>query len=104
MVLEYIFQVQASQLRSYSFRSSSRAYNSRLCAQSYKLLMGRLGLELEDWVNTMLLELGIASSRETLHRQFQSRTFGNRDSFITQPLAQQSLRASYAILQPIQPV
>jgi hypothetical protein len=90
VVLEHIFQVQASQLRSCSFRGGSRAYDSRLCVQSYKLLMGRLGLELEDWVHTKLLELGITSSRQTLGRQPQSRTFGNRDDFVTQPLAQKS--------------
>jgi hypothetical protein len=63
--------------------------------------MGRLGLELEDWVHTMVLELGIASSQ--LRRQFQSRTFAGRDGFVTQPLAQQGLRADHAIPQPIQP-
>lgn len=104
VVLEHIFQVPASRLRSCSFRSGSCAYDSRLCAQSYALLMGRLGLEPEDWVLTMLLKLGIASLRETQGRQFQSRTFGNRDGFVTQPLAQQSLRAGLAIPRPIQPV
>jgi hypothetical protein len=104
VVLEHIFQVQASQLRSCSFRGGSRAYDSRLCAQSYALLIGRLGLEPEDWVYTMLLELGITSSRQTLGRQFQSRTFGNRDGFVTQPLAQQSLRPNHTIPQPIQRV
>jgi hypothetical protein len=103
VVLEHIFQVPALQLRSCSFRSGSRAYNSRLCAQSYTLLMGRLGLEPEDWVHTMLLELGIASLQGTRGRQFQSRTFGNSDGFVTQLLAQQSLRADHAIPQPIQP-
>jgi hypothetical protein len=96
VVLEHIFQVPASRLRSCSFRSGSCAYDSRLCAQSYALLMGRLGLEPEDWVLTMLLK--------TPGRQFQSRTFGNRDGFVTQPLAQQSLRAGLAIQRPIQPV
>ena len=48
VVLEHIFQVPASQLRSCSFRSGSRAYDSRLCAQSYTFLVGRLGLEPED--------------------------------------------------------
>lgn len=45
VVLEHAFQVPASQLRSCSFRSGSCAYDSRLCAQSYTLLMGRLGLD-----------------------------------------------------------
>jgi hypothetical protein len=105
VVLEHIFQVPASQLRSCSFRIGSRAYDSRLCAQSYTLLMGRLGIEPEDWVHTMVLELSIASFRETLRRQFtqQSRTFGNGDGFVTQPLAQQSLRVDHAIPQPIHP-
>jgi hypothetical protein len=105
VVLEHIFQVLASQLRSCSFRSGSRAYDSRLCAQSYTLLMGRLGLEPEDWVHTMPLELSISSSQETLRRQFtqQSRTFESSDGFFTQPLVQQSFRADHAILQPIQP-
>ena len=105
VVLEHIFQVPASQLHSCSFRAGSRAYNSRLCAKSYTLLMGRLGLEPEDWVHTMALELSTTSSRETLRRQFtqQSRTFRIGDGFVTQPLAQQSLRADYAIPQPIQP-
>jgi hypothetical protein len=67
--------------------------------------MARLGLEPEDWIHTILLELSIASSRETLrrHSMQQSRTFGNRDDFVTQPLAQQSLRADRAIPQRIQP-
>jgi hypothetical protein len=104
VVLEHIFQVPASQLRSCSFRSGSCAYDSRLCAQSYTLLMGRLGLKPEYWVHTTLLRFGVASSPETLRRQFQSGTFGNRDLFATQPLAQQSLRADHAIPQPIQPV
>jgi hypothetical protein len=105
VVLEHIFQVPASQLRSCSFRCGSSAYDSRLCAQSYTLLMGRLGLEPEDWVHTILLELSIASSREIPRRQFtqQSRTFGNGDGFVTQPLAQQSLRADHANPQLIQP-
>ena len=105
VVLEHIFQVPASQLRSCSFRSGSRAYDSRLCKQSYILLMERLGLEPGDWVHTILLELSIASSRETLHRQStqQSRTFGNSNDFVTQPLAQQILRADHAMPQPIQP-
>ena len=47
VALEHIFQVPASQLRSCSFRSGSRAYDSRLCEQSYTLLMARLGLEPE---------------------------------------------------------
>jgi hypothetical protein len=95
VVLEHIFQVTASQLRSCSFRSGSCAYDSRLCAQSYILLMGRLYLEPEGWVPTVALKRSIASSRETLSRQFiqQSRTFGNGDGFLTQRLAQQSLRA-----------
>jgi hypothetical protein len=40
---------------------------------------------------------------EKLRRQFtqQSRTFGNSDGFVTQPLAQQGLRADHAIPQPI---
>jgi len=104
VVLEHIFQVPASQLRSCSFRNSSCAYDSRLCAQSYTLLMGRLGLEPEYWVHTMLLKLSTASSPETLRRQFQSGTFRNRDVFATQPLPQQSLRAGHAIPQPIRPV
>jgi hypothetical protein len=102
VVPEHILQVPASQLRSCSSRSGSRAYNTRLCAQSYTLLMGWLGLEPEDWVPTRLLELGIVSSRGT-RRQFQSRSFGNGDGFVTHPLAQQSLRADRAILEPIQP-
>lgn len=104
VVLEHIFQVPALQLRSCSFRHGSCAYDSRLCAQSYELLIGKLGLEPEDWVPTWLLEPGMASSRETLRRQPQSRTSGNRDSFVTQPLAQQILRADHTIPQPIQPV
>lgn len=48
VVLEHIFQAPASQLRSRSFRSSSRAYDFRLHAQSYTLLMAKLGLEPED--------------------------------------------------------
>ncbi|KAH9209211.1 hypothetical protein DL95DRAFT_28022 [Leptodontidium sp. 2 PMI_412] len=41
--------------------------------------MARFGLEPEDWVYTILLELGVASSRETLRRQStqQSRTFAS---------------------------
>jgi hypothetical protein len=104
VVLEHIFQVPASQLRLCSFRSGSCAYDSRLCAQSYTLLMGRLGLKPEYWVHTTLLRFGIESSPETLRRQVQSVTFGNRNPFATQPLAQQSLRAGHAIPQPIQPV
>ena len=105
VVLEHIFQAPASQLRSCSFRRDSRAYDSRLCEQSYTSLMGRLGLEPEGWVHTILLELSITSSRETLRRQSrqQSRTFGNSDDFVTQPLAQQSLRANRSIPRPIQP-
>ncbi|PVH70752.1 hypothetical protein DL98DRAFT_521432 [Cadophora sp. DSE1049] len=104
VVLEHIFQVPASQLRLCSFRSGSCAYDSRLCAQSYTLLMGRLDLEPEYWVHTMLLRLSIANSPETLRRQSQLRTLGNRDVFATQPLAQQSLRPNHAIPQPIQPL
>ena len=105
VVLEHIFQVPASQLRSCSFRSGGPAYDSRLCAQSYTLLMARLGLEPEGWVYTILLELSIASSRETLRRQSarQSRTFGISDDFVTQSLAQRSLRADRAIPQTTQP-
>jgi hypothetical protein len=90
VVVEHIFQVPASQLRSCSFRNGSRAYDNRLCAQSYTLLMAKLDLEPEDWVHTMLLKLSIAISRETLRRQFtlQSRTFENSDGFVTQSLAQ----------------
>lgn len=66
VVLEHIFQVLASQLRSCSFRSGSRAYDSRLRAQSYTLLMARLGLEPEYWIDTILLELRIGSSGESL--------------------------------------
>ena len=62
VVLGHIFQVPASQLRSCSFRSGSRAYDTRLCAESYTLLMARLGLEQEDWIETILLGLSIASS------------------------------------------
>jgi hypothetical protein len=104
VVLEHIFEVPASQLRSCSFRSGSCAYESRLCEQSYILLMGRLRLVPENWVHTTLLKLGIASAQETLRHEFQSRTFGDRGSFVTQPLAQQSLRAGNAIPQAIQPV
>ena len=77
VVLEHIFQVPASQLRSCGFRRGSRANDSRLCEQSYTLLMARLSLEPGDWVHTNLLELSIASSRETMRRQStqQSRTF-----------------------------
>jgi hypothetical protein len=93
VVLEHIFQVQASQLYLCSFRSGSCAYDSRLDAQSYILLMGRLILEPEDWVLTMLLKLGITSPRETPRRQ--SRTFGNQEGFVAQPLPQQSLRVDH---------
>ena len=85
VVLEHIFQVPALQLRSCRFRSGSRAYGSRLRAQSYTLLMARLGLEPEGWIDSILLELSIASSLETLHRQStqQIRTCRNRDDFVT---------------------
>ena len=39
VVLEHNFQGLASQLRSFSFRSGSRAYDNRLCEKSYTLLM-----------------------------------------------------------------
>ena len=47
--------------------------------------MAGLGLELEDWIDIILLELRIGSSRETLRRQStqQSRTFGNKDNFVS---------------------
>ena len=105
VVLEHIFQVPTSQLRSCSFRSGSRAYDSRLCEQSYTLLMARFGLESEGWVHTIHLELGVASSRETPRRQStqQSGAFGNYYGFVAHPPAQQGLRADHAIPQPIQP-
>jgi len=95
VVLEHIFQIPASQLRSCSFRSGSCAYDSRLCAQSYTLLMERLDLVPEDWVLTTALRRSVVKSRETLRSQsiLQSPTFGNGDGFLTQRLAQQSLRA-----------
>ena len=88
VVLEHIFQIPALQLRSCSFRSGSCAYDSRLCEQSYTLLMGRFGLEPEHWVRTMLLPFSTANSPKTLRRQYQPRTFGNRNVLATQPLAQ----------------
>lgn len=60
--------VVLKQLRSYSFRRGSRAYDSRLCGQSYTLLMASLGLEPADWVTTFELKFGVESSRETLPR------------------------------------
>jgi hypothetical protein len=64
--------------------------------------MVRLSLESEDWVPTILLELIIANSQETLRRQLsrQYQTFRKSNDFVTQPLAQQNLQGDRAILQP----
>lgn len=94
VVLEHIFLVPALQLRSCSFRSGSRAYDHRLCGQSYTLLMASLGLEPADWVTTIDLKPGVTSSRETPRRSARkSRTFVNCDDATTRHPTQQSLRA-----------
>ena len=96
VVLEHIFQVLASQLRSFSFGSGSRAYDRRLCEKSYTLLMSSFGLEPAVWVTTVDLKHGLASSQETLPRRHtaQSQTPGNSDNFTLRHPSRQSLRAS----------
>lgn len=96
VVLKHIFQVSASQLRSFSFGSGSRAYDRRLCEKSYTLLMLSFGLERAIWVTTIDLKHGLASSQETLPRRHaaQSQTPGNSDSFTLRHPSRQSLRAS----------
>ena len=81
VVLEHIYEVPASQLRSFSFRSGSRAYDHRLCEKSYKRFMSSLGLELAVWATTIDLKHGAANSQETLPRRSaaQSQTRGNTD-------------------------
>jgi hypothetical protein len=80
VVLEHIFQVSASQLRSCSFHRSSRPYDSRLCKESYTLLVARFGLEAESWVPTIVLESVLASSREPLRRQYKEQSRSPRQA------------------------
>lgn len=96
VVLGHIFQVLASQLRSFSFGSGSRAYDRRLCEKSYTLLMSSFGLEPAVWVTTIDLKHGLASFQETLPRRHtaQSQTSGNSDNFTLRHPSRQSLRAS----------
>lgn len=89
VVLEHIFQVSASQLRSCSFDRDSCPYDTRCRSQSYTLLMERLHLEPEDWVLTTSLQRGIARPRDTPGRRRRSE--GNRNGFVTRYPEENSL-------------
>ncbi|KFY35506.1 hypothetical protein V494_05844 [Pseudogymnoascus sp. VKM F-4513 (FW-928)] len=68
ILLTHIFKLYASHLRSLSFRSRSRATDTRLREESYVRLMSRLPLERGLWTHTAsaVYKVGTSSSRSKM--------------------------------------